>query len=61
MTKKFSSLRSKMDAKARTRSRQRAEELILVMTLNELRLYAAGDAGDARQRHADDAIGSVQA
>ena len=37
MTKKFSSLRSKMGARARTRSRQRAEELIRVMTLNELR------------------------
>lgn len=37
MAKKFSSLRSRMDAKARTRSRQRAQELIRVMTLNELR------------------------
>ena len=37
MTKKFSSLRSKMGAKARTQSRQRAEELIRVMPLNELR------------------------
>lgn len=35
--KKFTSLRLKMDAKARTRSRQRAEELIRAMTLNELR------------------------
>lgn len=37
MTKKFTSLRSKMGAKALTRSRQRADELIRVMTLNELR------------------------
>ena len=34
---KFSSLRSKMGAKARIRSRQRAAELIHAMTLNELR------------------------
>ena len=37
MTKRFSTLRAKMPAKARTRSRQRAEELIRVMSLNELR------------------------
>lgn len=37
MTRKFSSLRAKMGAKARTRSQQRARELIQVMTLNELR------------------------
>jgi DNA-binding transcriptional regulator YiaG len=37
MTKKFSTLRAKMPAKARTRSRQRAEELIRAMSLNELR------------------------
>jgi len=35
--KRFTSLRSKMGAKAQTRSRQRAEELIRAMTLNELR------------------------
>ena len=37
MTKRFRTLRAKMPAKARTRSRQRAEELIRVMSLNELR------------------------
>jgi DNA-binding transcriptional regulator YiaG len=37
MTKRFTTLRAKMPAKARTRSRQRAEELIRVMSLNELR------------------------
>lgn len=37
MTKKFSSLRAKMPAKARTRSRKRAAELIEAMPLNELR------------------------
>ena len=36
-TKKFSSLRARMPAKARTQSRQRAEELIRAMSLNELR------------------------
>ena len=35
--KKFTSLRSQMGARARTRSRRRAEELIRVMTLNEMR------------------------
>lgn len=37
MTKRFSTLRAKMPAKARTRSRQRAKELIQAMPLNELR------------------------
>jgi hypothetical protein len=37
MTKRFSTLRAKMPAKSRTRSRQRAEELIRAMSLNELR------------------------
>ena len=37
MTKRFSTLRANMPAKARTRSRQRADELIRVMSLNELR------------------------
>ena len=37
MTKKFSSLRAKMPARARTQSRQRAEELLQAMSLNELR------------------------
>jgi hypothetical protein len=37
MTKRFSLLRDKMPARARSRSRQRAEELILAMSLNELR------------------------
>ena len=37
MTKRFSALRAKMPAKARSRSRARAEELTRVMSLNELR------------------------
>jgi DNA-binding transcriptional regulator YiaG len=37
MTKKFSSLRAQMPARARKRSRRRAEELIQAMSLNELR------------------------
>ena len=37
MTKRFSSLRAKMPAKDRKRSRQRAEELLQAMSLNELR------------------------
>ena len=37
MTKKFSSLRAQMGVKARSRSQQRARELIRAMTLNELR------------------------
>ena len=36
-TKRFSVLRAKMPPKARSRSRERAEELIRVMPLNELR------------------------
>jgi DNA-binding transcriptional regulator YiaG len=37
MTKRFSSLRAKMPAKARSKSRARAQELIEAMSLNELR------------------------
>ena len=37
MTKKFSSLRAQMAAKARTQSRQRARDILKAMTLNELR------------------------
>jgi len=37
MTKRFSSLRAKMPAKARTRSQRRAEQLIRAVSLNELR------------------------
>jgi DNA-binding transcriptional regulator YiaG len=37
MTKKFSTLRAEMPARARSRSRQRAEELLRAMSLNELR------------------------
>jgi DNA-binding transcriptional regulator YiaG len=37
MTKRFSTLRAKMPPRARTRSRQRAEELLRAMPLNELR------------------------
>ena len=37
MTKRFSTLRAKMPAKARTQSRQRAEELLRATSSNELR------------------------
>jgi DNA-binding transcriptional regulator YiaG len=37
MTKRFSTLRAKMPAGARTRSRQRAEALLRATSLNELR------------------------
>ena len=37
MTKRFSTLRANMPARARTRSQQRAEELLRAMPLNELR------------------------
>ena len=37
MTKRFSTLRAGMPAKARTRSRQRAEQILRDMSLNELR------------------------
>lgn len=37
MTKKFSTLRANMPPNARTRSQERAEELLRVMSLNELR------------------------
>jgi len=37
MTKRFSTLRASMPARARTRSRQRAEELLRATSLNELR------------------------
>ena len=37
MTKRFSTLRANMPVRARTRSRQRAEELLRAMPLNELR------------------------
>lgn len=37
MTKRFSTLRAKMPDRARTRSRQRAEELLRAVSLNELR------------------------
>lgn len=37
MANKYSSLRAKMPPKARTRSRRRAQQLMQVMPLNELR------------------------
>ena len=37
MTKRLSTLRTKMPARARTGSRERAEELLNAMSLNELR------------------------
>jgi len=37
MTKRFSTLRAKMPARARTRSQRRAKELAIAMSLNELR------------------------
>jgi DNA-binding transcriptional regulator YiaG len=37
MAKRFSTLRASMPRKARTRSRQRARDILLTMSLNELR------------------------
>lgn len=37
MTKKFSSLRAQMSARARNRSQRRAEELLEAMSLNQIR------------------------